>query len=221
MLDTQRHIKWKHHLWAGVHHIHGHTIFCTIPHLCLWSAENPFSHLRYLSRTFPSMTPSLCVKRDGQNGPTHESPLAPLGLQRSWKFFSAQYCRRKAWDRPHRQLFSSWHICSGVHRRLEVWCLLFFVNVMLKCWWLGFSSCIQSKVPTGRRWKAKLRIVTSENWNHWSRWSFIFSYAALHFQCSKTMCLTWCQSCSAKYSWGIKENILKYIFILLMYLSLI
>ena len=105
VLDTQRHIKWKHQLWVGVHHIHIHTIFCTITHLYLWSAENPFSHFRYLSRTFPLMAPCLCVRRDGQNGCSHECPLAPLGLQRPWKFFSAQYCRRKVWDRPHRQLF--------------------------------------------------------------------------------------------------------------------
>ena len=106
MLDIQRHIKWKHQSQAGLHHIHGHPIFCTIPHIYLCSVENPFSHLRYLSRTFPLMVPSLCVRRNGQNGPSHEGPLAPLGFQRTWKFFYAQFCRRKVGDRPRRQLFS-------------------------------------------------------------------------------------------------------------------
>lgn len=135
-------------------------------------------HFRYLSRTFPLTAPCLCVRRDGQNGCSHsECPPSSLGLQRDLESFLCTVLQKKVWDRPHRQLFSSWHICSGVNRELEVWCPLFFVNVMLKCWWLGFGSISQSKVPTGEDEKLNWELTT-ENWNHLGRWSFIFSYAA-------------------------------------------
>lgn len=104
--------------------------------------------------------------------------MSVLWLSLDWKDLESVFVysseEERFWAGHTGNCFSFWHNCSVAYRRLEVWCLLFFVTVTQKCRWLGFSLCIQSKVPTGRTRKAKLRTATSENWNHLGRQSLIF-----------------------------------------------
>lgn len=141
------------------------------------------------------------------------------GTEKTLKVFLSTVLKKKDFGQATQEtVFPPGAISLCGIQRLEVWCFLFFVNVTLTCGWLGFSFCVQSKVPTGRTWKAILRTAASENWNHLGRQSLIFYQAALLPECSKNKCMK-CQTYPVKYSNGNKDNILKYVCILFMYLD--